>query len=86
MRTPRLNRRQQQALAGIAYGLTNAEIAEYMQLSPESVRSHVHRMLQTLGATNRAHAVALGYRYGLLRGVWPEPRRTQHCIVAGGPR
>jgi DNA-binding CsgD family transcriptional regulator len=50
----------------IAEGLTNREIGELLFLSEETVKSHVRRLLAKLQAMSRAHAVAMGFRRGLL--------------------
>lgn len=42
----------------IAAGRTNRQIAEALVLSPETVKSHVSRILRKLGAANRAEAAA----------------------------
>jgi DNA-binding NarL/FixJ family response regulator len=41
----------------LAQGLTNAEIARVLVLSPITVRNHVSSILTKLDATNRTHAV-----------------------------
>lgn len=41
----------------LAQGLSNREIADELVLSPETVKSHVARVLRKLGAKNRAEAV-----------------------------
>jgi DNA-binding NarL/FixJ family response regulator len=43
----------------IGRGLTNKEIASQLNLSEQTVKNHVHRMLRKLGATNRFGAVDL---------------------------
>lgn len=42
------------------------ELARALGISPHSVESHVRKAMDKLGAANRAHAVALALRNGLL--------------------
>jgi DNA-binding NarL/FixJ family response regulator len=54
-----LTRREQQLVQMIGRGLTNKEIASQLNLSEQTVKNHVHRMLRKLGATDRFGAVDL---------------------------
>ena len=54
-----LTRREQQLVQMIERGLTNKEIASQLNLSEQTVKNHVHRMLRKLGATDRLAAVEL---------------------------
>jgi DNA-binding NarL/FixJ family response regulator len=54
-----LTRREQQLLQMISRGLTNKEIAHQLNLSEQTVKNHVHRMLRKLGASDRLAAVEL---------------------------
>jgi two-component system, NarL family, response regulator DevR len=54
-----LTRREQQLVQLIGSGLTNKEIASQLNLSEQTVKNHVHRMLQKLGAEDRLAAVEL---------------------------
>jgi two-component system, NarL family, response regulator DevR len=54
-----LTRREQQLVQMIGNGLTNKEIATQLNLSEQTVKNHVHRMLRKVGATNRFGAVEL---------------------------
>ena len=54
-----LTRREQQLLHMISRGLTNKEIAAQLNLSEQTVKNHVHRMLRKLGASDRLAAVEL---------------------------
>lgn len=63
---PPITRRQRQILQLLADGLTTAEAAERLELSAETVRTHVKATLPRLGATDRAHAVAIALRSGLI--------------------
>lgn len=46
-------------LKWLAEGLTNRKIAEKMRLSPNTVREYTRNVYSKLGASNRAHAVAI---------------------------
>ena len=54
-----LTRREQELLQRIDLGLSNKEIAVDLNLSEQTVKNHVHRMLRKVGATDRASAVEL---------------------------
>lgn len=54
-----LTRREQQLVHLISRGLTNKEIATQLNLSEQTVKNHVHRMLRKLGASDRLRAVEL---------------------------
>ena len=58
--------RQRQILALLAEGMTAHEIAGRLHLSYFTVRTHITCLREVLGARNRVHAVAIGYRTGLL--------------------
>jgi DNA-binding CsgD family transcriptional regulator len=71
-----LTGRELEVLALAAQGLSNAAIGEKLFLSSHTVRSHMRRILDRLGATSRAHAVALGYEK--LGPAWDDaPARAQ---------
>lgn len=54
-----LTRRQQQLVPLLAQGLTNKEIAFQLNLSEQTVKNHVHRMLQKVGADDRLSVVEM---------------------------
>jgi len=54
-----LTRREQQLVHMISRGLTNKEIASQLNLSEQTVKNHIHRMLRKVGATDRLGAVEL---------------------------
>jgi len=54
-----LTRREQQLVQMISHGLTNKEIASQLNLSEQTVKNHIHRILRKLGATDRLGAVEL---------------------------
>jgi DNA-binding NarL/FixJ family response regulator len=61
-----LSNREFQVLSLIADGLSNQGIADTLVLSVETVRTHIKSLLRKLDARDRAHAVARGFRTGLL--------------------
>ena len=58
--------REIEVLQLISEGLVNREIGKILFLSEETVKSHVRHLLAKLQARSRAHAVAVGFRRGLL--------------------
>ena len=54
-----LTRRQQQLVPMLAQGLTNKEIASELNISEQTVKNHVHRMLQKVGAEDRLEVVEI---------------------------
>lgn len=50
----------------IADGLVNKQIAQRLLVSPETIKSCVADLREKLDATNRAHAVSIGIRHGLI--------------------
>ncbi|MDR7434076.1 MAG: PAS and helix-turn-helix domain-containing protein [Armatimonadota bacterium] len=60
-----LTAREKEVLLLVAQGARTREIAAKLYLSPLTVRNHIHRILQKLGARCRTEAVALAVRYGL---------------------
>ena len=58
--------REIEVLQLISDGLVNREIGDRLYLSEETVKSHVRHLLAKLHARSRAHAVAIGFRRGLI--------------------
>jgi DNA-binding NarL/FixJ family response regulator len=58
--------REIEVLQLISDGLANREIGVKLFLSEETVKSHVRHLLAKLQARSRAHAVAVGFRRGLI--------------------
>jgi len=60
-----LTRREQQLVQLIGLGLTNKEIANQLNLSEQTVKNHVHRMLRKVGASDRLGVVELCRTQGI---------------------
>jgi PAS domain S-box-containing protein len=72
---PRLTPRQREILALIASGLSTAEVASELTLSPETVRNHLRNAFRELHAHTRVEAIAAAQRLGLLSApaLGPQP-------------
>jgi DNA-binding NarL/FixJ family response regulator len=62
----RLSCRELQVIELIADGKTNKEIASVLGISGETVKSHLKRLYEKLGASDRAQAVAIALRQRLI--------------------
>jgi DNA-binding NarL/FixJ family response regulator len=60
-----LTEREHEIVALVATGLSNAEIAERLTLSPLTVKTHANHAMTKLGARDRAQLVVLAYQAGL---------------------
>ena len=72
-----LSTREQQVLQAVAEGLTAAQIGQKLCLHPETVRSHVKKLREKLGAATRAHAVTLAVMSGQLTLPSPHLKETR---------
>jgi DNA-binding CsgD family transcriptional regulator len=64
---PQLTERQLAVLNGFADGLSTDEVAALLKISRNTVRHHLRLILAKLNARDRAHAVAIAMRLGILR-------------------
>lgn len=65
-----LTDREREVMALVAEGLTNAEIAGRLFMSPATARTHVSRILVKLGARDRTQLVVIAYESGMVRPGW----------------
>ncbi len=61
-----LTHRETHVLNLIAEGQSNKQIALTLRISEQTIKNHVSAILRKLNANDRAHAVALAYRQGLI--------------------
>jgi PAS domain S-box-containing protein len=61
-----LTKREQEILGLVADGMTNDKVAEALEISPETVQSHVRNAMAKLDADTRTQAVATAFRRSLL--------------------
>ena len=62
-----LTKREIEVLVGMSNGRSNAQIGAELFLSEDTVKTHARRLFRKLGAADRAQAVAIGLRRGLIR-------------------
>ena len=65
-RLARLTEREREVLVEIGRGRANAEIATGLYLSEATVKTHVTRLFDKLGATNRVQLAIAAFRAGLV--------------------
>jgi DNA-binding NarL/FixJ family response regulator len=61
-----LSRREIEILQRVAYGATTKEVADKLGISPHTVKTHLERIFEKLGANDRAQAVAIAIRQGVV--------------------
>jgi transcriptional regulator EpsA len=70
-RTPRVTAREAQILSWVREGMNNQQIGTELGISALTVKNHIQKILRKLGASNRAHAVALAMQWRLLNDDGP---------------
>lgn len=82
-----LTRREREILELLAQGLSGAEIAARLVLSPETVRTHIRNAMSKLGARTRSHAVFLALvRHEIGTGRAQAPSAGEEGREPGGDR
>lgn len=61
-----LTLREMQMLECLADGLSNKEISKRLDVSEETVKSHIRNLYEKLGVSDRAHAVAVALRQSII--------------------
>lgn len=61
-----LSKREREILQKVAYGATTKEVAKDLGISPHTVKTHLERIFEKLGANDRAQAVAIAIRGGIV--------------------
>jgi DNA-binding NarL/FixJ family response regulator len=61
-----LTPREIQVLEQVASGKSNKIIADYLEISEDTVKTHIRSILDKLGANDRTHAVTIALRRGFL--------------------
>ncbi|MBP2323130.1 DNA-binding NarL/FixJ family response regulator [Kibdelosporangium banguiense] len=65
-----LTARERDVLSLVGEGLSNAQIAEKLGMSPATAKTHVGRIMTKTDAHERAQLVILAYEVGLVRPGW----------------
>ncbi|MFI0964076.1 response regulator [Streptomyces sp. NPDC021080] len=66
-----LTAREREVMIMAAHGMSNADIADELHLSPLTVRTHIQRAMTKLHARDRAQLVVAAYRSGLVQSGPP---------------
>jgi DNA-binding NarL/FixJ family response regulator len=66
-KTPPLSRREREILQKVADGATTRQVASDLGISPHTVKTHLERIFEKLGANDRAQAVAIAIRTGIVQ-------------------
>jgi DNA-binding CsgD family transcriptional regulator/GAF domain-containing protein len=74
--TPVLTKREREVMALLAMGDTGEQIARQLFISPDTVRTHVQNARRKLGASTRAHAIALALQAGEISVQLDAPTAT----------
>lgn len=61
-----LSKRETEILQKVAYGASTRVVAEELGISPHTVKTHLERIFEKLGASDRAQAVAIAIRKGIV--------------------
>jgi DNA-binding NarL/FixJ family response regulator len=64
--TTPLSKREREILQKVADGSTTKQVASELGISPHTVKTHLERIFEKLGANDRAQAVAIAIRTGIV--------------------
>jgi DNA-binding NarL/FixJ family response regulator len=70
-----LTDRERHVLKLVGFGLSNQEICERLHVAPNTLKTHVSRLLSKLGARDRAQLVVAAHKSGLSRVNEHHPER-----------
>ena len=65
-RSTPLSKREREILQKVADGATTRQVASDLGISPHTVKTHLERIFEKLGAKDRAQAVAIAIRMGIV--------------------
>jgi DNA-binding NarL/FixJ family response regulator len=65
-RSTPLSKREREILQKVADGSTTRQVASELGISPHTVKTHLERIFEKLGANDRAQAVAIAIRTGIV--------------------
>lgn len=65
---PSLTKRECEILMWSAFGKTNQQVADILFLSEKTVATHIKKIIRKLSAQNKAEAIAIALRAGLIPG------------------
>ena len=65
-RSTPLSKREREILQRVADGATTRQVASDLGISPHTVKTHLERIFEKLGANDRAQAVAIAIRTGIV--------------------
>ena len=66
LRSTPLSKREREILQKVADGATTRQVASDLGISPHTVKTHLERIFEKLGANDRAQAVAIAIRTGIV--------------------
>ena len=61
-----MSERESEVVALIVQGKSNAEVAAFTYLSPNSIKSYIRSAYRKIGASSRTQAVLWGVQHGLM--------------------
>jgi DNA-binding NarL/FixJ family response regulator len=65
--------REREILISLAQGMSGAQIAAALSISPRTVRTHISNLLEKLGVHSRLEAVSYALRHGLIDPPFERP-------------